>query len=265
MISHWNKRQYPGAASAKMPWWLFPNALALDAPAVAICWQLFLGRAFQILIPFPVTFALGMVVWSIYLFDRISDIQGMCPATPRHQFASRHPLLMRWMLGLGVTGAWAGIALIPYSYLIIGICMGAGVVLYLWLVHSRHGTRAWVRHCKEALVGGGFAAGVALPLAQSELPAISWLPSAAWFATLCWMNCRLIDCWENRVSLARQELALFGCLCLLFASFSPARILLPGILTIALLALVHFALGKQNTRLARVLVDVALLSPLAFW
>ena len=56
--------------AATIPWWLWPNVLALDAPTVAVVWQRFLGWAFDSPVPAVASVVLGLTVWSIYLADR---------------------------------------------------------------------------------------------------------------------------------------------------------------------------------------------------
>src|SRR5947208_1712495 len=55
------------------PWWLWPNLLALDAPAVAVTWQLFLAAKAPVAVPLAASVVLALVVWGVYLTDRAVD------------------------------------------------------------------------------------------------------------------------------------------------------------------------------------------------
>ena len=65
---------------------------------------------------------------------------------------------------------------------------------YFALVHR---PKAGVAAGKELLVGVLFAAGVAVPLLASGVRPAAWLPAVAGFGCACWLNCRLIDRWEE--------------------------------------------------------------------
>ena len=53
--------------------WLWPNLLSLDAPAVALLWQIFFARCFHAkLEPLP-SVLLVLAVWLIYAADRTID------------------------------------------------------------------------------------------------------------------------------------------------------------------------------------------------
>lgn len=55
----------------RVPVWLLPRALGLDAPVVAAVWQLFLVAAFGVSVPSAATVGLVAVVWCIHLLDRL--------------------------------------------------------------------------------------------------------------------------------------------------------------------------------------------------
>ena len=59
-----------------VPWWLWPNLLGLDAPAVAVVWQRFLADASGVAVPVAASAVLALVVWGIYLTDRRLDARA---------------------------------------------------------------------------------------------------------------------------------------------------------------------------------------------
>ena len=75
----------------RVPVWLLPHVLSLDAPVVAAVWQRFLGAAFGLSVPPAATTSLFAVVWCIYLLDRLWDARRPThPDTDRHRFAAAH-------------------------------------------------------------------------------------------------------------------------------------------------------------------------------
>ena len=89
------------AASTEHQWWLWPNLLSLDAPLISVLWmQLFAVSARVHISPF-VTLALALVVWLIYVADRLLDGLRADPQTllsARHQFYRVHRKL--WFTAL---------------------------------------------------------------------------------------------------------------------------------------------------------------------
>ncbi len=73
------------------PWWALPNAAALDAPVVAVVWQRFLADRFGVSVPWAATAALAAAVWAVYLGDRWLDARRGARHTDRHLVAARYP------------------------------------------------------------------------------------------------------------------------------------------------------------------------------
>ena len=82
------------------PWWLWPNVLSLDAPAVAVVWQLLFARALRVNL-LPVTVALlASGAWCTYVLDRLLDAHAPGAASQpgwRHAFYFRHQRIF-WAL-----------------------------------------------------------------------------------------------------------------------------------------------------------------------
>jgi hypothetical protein len=263
-VDHSSEPLLAGDANERIPVWLLPHVLALDAPVVAAVWQRFLGVAYGITVPVAATVSLVAVVWCIYLLDRLWDARRPShPNTDRHRFAARHP---RILVGLAVitfaVGATSA-ALLPIRYILIGLGVAAAVGGYLLAVHwlkTRAGSRGW----KELLVGGVFAAGVAVPLA-AESAAFDWLPAVGSFGMACWWNCRLIDRWEEGRTTGRTVGRVVGLGAAILAVYSPLPVRLALLAALVLLLFVDAVAPRIGLRVARVLADVVLLTPWAVW
>src|ERR1035437_3449758 len=71
------------------PAWLWPNLLSLDAPVVAVLWQILFARCFQVPPDALAAILLLLTVWLIYAADRTLDAwKGECHS-PRHEFYRR--------------------------------------------------------------------------------------------------------------------------------------------------------------------------------
>lgn len=246
---------------AVRPWWLWPNLLSLDAPAVAVVWQLFLAAEANVDVPLAAVVVLGLVVWGVYLADRSLDAARGCVDSDRHQFAAKHPALQ---FGLGgcaflAAGILAFVAL-PHDYLTTGAAVATVTGAYLLAVHAG---RRWLgAGAKELSVGVVFAAGVSVPLAADATAGGAWLPGVTAFAGLCALNCLLIARWEEPIATAsRWAFALAG-LAVCAALAAAPDVMLAVALSAAALALLHVGRRAMSVRAARVLADVALLSPL---
>lgn len=228
------------------PWWLVPNLLALDAPAVAVVWQRFLGDA----VPVAASVVLGLTVWGVYLADRALDSRRS-HATDRHRFAARHfrAFTLVGTTALAAAGTLAWLAL-PAETLTTGAGVAAAVGAYLVAVHAGR-----LPGGKEVVVGSLFGVGVGLTAAVG--------PAVVAFAGLCVANCALISRWESAPDrpgawLPASAAAVAG----IAAGFSDIRVSVA--VAVALLALggLHAARRRLGPAAIRVLADAALLTPL---
>ncbi len=248
------------------PWWLWPNLLALDAPGVAVLWQRFLAAAYGLALPAAPSVSLGLVVWGVYLLDRALDARpGRPPApTDRHRFASRHRPAVAATGGLALAGGAAvAVAGLPAASLVDGLVVGLALAAYLAAVHLSTGG---LGGAKELAVGLVFAAGVGVPLAaRAPDRAADWGPAVLALAAVCWLNCRLIDRWENgRPAGAAEAVAGLGAVAGVLWCGTPA---VGGTIAgaVVLLAALHRVRRQLGGRLLRVGADAALLTPLAAW
>ena len=53
--------------------WLWPNLLSLDAPLVAVVWQVMFARCFQVPVDTVAAALLLLTVWLVYSADRTLD------------------------------------------------------------------------------------------------------------------------------------------------------------------------------------------------
>ena len=69
--------------------WLWPNLLSLDAPIVALLWQLLFIRCFHGSLGVLPAVLLAIAVWLIYVADRMLDAWRGLTKQPRHEFYRR--------------------------------------------------------------------------------------------------------------------------------------------------------------------------------
>lgn len=96
----------------RLPWWRWPNLLALDAVAVALVWLEVFGKMSGARVTAVEYAALGVAVWVVYGADRLMDSRLPPDEGARHErhwFAARHAF---WLVPLalvlaGAAGWWA--------------------------------------------------------------------------------------------------------------------------------------------------------------
>src|SRR5580692_10930063 len=81
--------------------WLWPNLLSLDAPLVAVLWQVLFVRCFHAQGAALPAVLLVCAVWLIYAADRALDAWRGAGSQPRHEFYRRY-----WRIVLPV---WSGV------------------------------------------------------------------------------------------------------------------------------------------------------------
>src|SRR5665213_2425999 len=172
--------------------WLWPNLLSLDAPIVAVLWQILFARCFQVPVDGLAALLLLLTVWLIYSADRTLDAwKGDCHS-PRHEFYRRwwRQLFPLWMSVLGLTG-WLAAEHLSSGLFLRGVILLAAIGVYFALVHS-----GILRGPKEAAVGVLFALGASLE-AWSKVASPADVATILLFSGLCWMNCIAIQRWAT--------------------------------------------------------------------
>ena len=268
--------------SSKIPLWLWPNLLSLDAPCVAVLWQILLARALHVHLGWEEPLILFLAVWIIYIADRVFDSFRHPPPgwePERKKFYRAHPLLMS---GVGATAGLAAFVLVVHclrspSILCSGLVLGLSVLCYFTAVHIVcPALRSWPRELVVALI---FSIGTFAPVILPHGPVIQTAACSALFSLLCWVNCALIETAEWRHnpatrhpgSLARfidarveRVLALTIVAALLLTASGYLSMLFCCAVAAAALAL--YLLARRKTRISahflRVAADGALCSPL---
>ncbi len=261
--------------------------LSLDAPAVALVWQAQFARIAHGAIGWPEAFVLGVSTWLAYAADRWIEgwrLESDQIRTQRHHFYHR----WRWPIGglwFALFAADVSVALVRLTprELAAGALLLGPIALYLLshqLVHRDHPWRAPKEICVAMLIAGGAAVFV---LAPAGAPWAMLAAPLGLFCLLCFTNCALISAWEHEVDTAHGQLSLAR-------QFGRARRLIhllpwvlaagaaiglgetrssdqPAVLCVSasavLLGLIDLAEPWLGWQLARVLADVALLTPLA--
>jgi hypothetical protein len=244
--------------------WLWPNLLSLDAPLVALLWQVFFVRCFHATVGTETTILLAVAVWLIYAADRMLDAWRGAGKTARHEFYRRHwrAVVPVWVTLL-IAAAWIAWMQLPAALWSRGILLSGGVAVYFVAVH---GAPAWWRRPlgKEVAVGVVFASGVSLtawPMVHTSADILA----IAQFSVLCWLNCVAIEDWESGKS-ARGAVIAGSASVALIAVFllREQRPVIACAETASAFALVALdrSRGRMSSDAMRVLADVALLSPI---
>src|SRR6185437_906439 len=199
--------------------WLWPNLLSLDAPIVALLWQLLFVRCFHGSLGTLPAALLAVAVWLIYVADRTLDAWRGAPGTaeqPRHEFYRRHwrTLLPIWMAALG-GGAWLAWSRLPGPLFVEGLAVASGTALYLAAVHLAPGLLRRAG-CKESAVAVLFGLGASLA-AWPRVQTTSDVLAILLFSCLCWMNCAAIADWEHGRELRASVIAAAALVALIAA------------------------------------------------
>lgn len=268
----------------KARWWLWPTILSLDAPAVVVPWQWLIARCASARAGIPEMAVLGSSVWLAYTADRWIEGWRLVPeniGTHRHRFHQewRWPIAAAWAAVLGADVAVAVRGLPPREFM-AGALILIPVAAYLLshqLIHRNSRWRAPKELCVALLLGAG-AAVFAVGQPGASLPRMA--APLGLFMLLCFSNCTLISVWEHEVDRIHGQTSL----ALQFAGIAAFGRMLPWLVSIvgaaawlaagrgtaaacaaasgALLGLVGMAEGRIGRIPARVLADVALMTPL---
>src|SRR5262245_3792632 len=66
--------QLAGERAGPFHWWYLPSWLGLDAPCVVLTWTWAISESSEATLSFRPAAAMFLVVWSIYLLDRLIDV-----------------------------------------------------------------------------------------------------------------------------------------------------------------------------------------------
>lgn len=275
----------------RKPLWLFPNLLSLDAPLVAVVWLYIFAKTWRVqYLPWTAYIALGLIVWIIYVADRLIDAsmpdENAGKLEARHEFHRKHKRIFRLLLKVAAVGALVlvitGLPVSIYGYSILGAIMISG--FFTLSIFSSPGPNE-IPHAKNIIAGITFAYGTAM-LAYAftgfEMRLLIRSPELICFAVLCILNISAIDLWEHASRFTDLEtkagdelaltlpLTLLGAASLVFALKDPDLTTRPFFYSIltgaALLQILNRTRQRFSLDALRVLADVALLVPfLVFW
>lgn len=272
-------------AAGRAPVWLWPNLLSLDAPLVAVGWEILAVRSYGERVSPAATLTLALAVWLIYVADRIFDAlkstttEGLAA---RHRFYRAHWRAFVPALAAGVPlGAWLAWTRLDAATFRHGLWLLGAVAIYFGAVHlvPPH----WLTIPKELAVAALFAAGCFLPAWQgNKVPGLEMILAWMLFVLVCWINSALIEhtewkrlrrferdaphAWSavvgNHPVAAAAAVALAAVLLApLSAENQPQALLLATVLAALGLAMLAVRKNRISANAVRVLADFALLSP----
>jgi hypothetical protein len=284
----------------RKPLWLIPNLLSLDAPLVAVAWLYMFAKTWRVdYLPWAAYFSLALVVWVIYVTDRLVDASMMggksAKLEARHEFHRKHRQIFKKLAIMAgilaiimVTLPFkisllgyrfdSGLPVKIYSHGLAGCLMVAGFfTLSILSSDELNG----IPYAKNILAGLSFGYGTAM-LAYVFTSFETWdfvrSRELISFAVLCVLNISAIDLWEHSSRSSDPEiqatdelaltlpLILLGGSALVFAAQYHDlinRSFFYAILTgSALLYILNRNRARFKMDALRVLADVALLLPL---
>lgn len=266
---------------------------SLDAPTVAVVWSLAFAWAAGLRLPPWIPLLLALAAWAVYIADRLLDARSalrtanLTTLRERHRFHHRHRrVLFPLAVAAAIAAFWIVFTQMPIAARERNSALAVAALAYFTRVHSpfRLPSLGLARLLKkELLVGLLFTAACALPAISrvpNPGPLAAWplYAAASFFALLAWLNCHAIEVWESpawesaisprtpKIQTQAGLLALSGiALAFLLGSAHPhpAALVLCGVASTFLLAL----LDRQRHRLTplalRTAADLVLLTPLA--
>ncbi|MDZ4743848.1 MAG: hypothetical protein SGI98_10585 [Verrucomicrobiota bacterium] len=243
--------------------------VGLDAPVVAMIWQMIWGNLLSSGLQWFHYVILFTGTWAVYLGDRFLDnskeSEGFAQQQ-RHDFAgyNRKLIIVLCLLAISICTVTSLLMLRPKGA-IGGVVFSLIVGAYLIGIHQRR----WAQTAlgvKEAGVAVLFACGTAFfPLIWRTTLDIQTLMAFLLFVLLCFENCLFITLWEERKHYPFVEWLI----CFIPLSISlVCAFLFPAHFLFILVGITAFCLwitAKQiapaKPLLARVLSDVVLLIP----
>lgn len=269
------------------PFWLWPNLLGLDAPAVAVCWQILFSRTFDTGFPLVLHVILGLSVWCIYLADRIYDTMRTdetVAGTDRLLFTRRNSKPLAIALAIAsLLNLTLIIRHVPGKLIVSGLLTAFLLGIY-YAIRLKGGARITTLIPREILCGMLFSLGCVITphaYADSGTAGPAFWMAAFFFGLVCSSSCILISIWEREEDLAAGDpsfatvsphivrhmgtaiIAIGGC-SLALAFYGPWGIhLCVALSACAQRIVLHFD-GRLSKPVLRVLGDAVLLTPLLF-
>lgn len=264
---------------APFRWWFLPSWLGLDAPCVVLTWTWAVARSTSQDLPIRPAIAMFLVVWTIYLGDRLIDVarcRDWSEATGRLRFGRDWWLLFIVCLGLCVVGIVAVLLVGLPSVVIVRaafVALGVGLHFLLFVVPAFWQTKL---PGKEFGVGLFFALGAYACLGATPQS----LPLFAGIALVVAFNCLVIAARDASRDLVndpggashwwptiQRDLVWIGIILILAAIVTAIVTQQPAFFgsvaaALTLLTLLHLAASRLSGDAVRALADYALLTPL---
>jgi hypothetical protein len=258
---------------------------SLDAPTVAVVWAWAFAWAVHVSLPGWMTAALALIVWTIYIGDRLLDARAGLRTPPAHELRERHYFHWRHkkvLLPAAVLAAMAAAGLVisrlPARSIRPDSIVAAATLLWLTSVHTQRRpmfarASAVVRErMAEIIVGALFVVGCALPVcsqvgAAHSLAQFLKLPLAAIlvYMALAALNLHAIAVWESqRAVRVRWPAVVLALVALLLAAFCAPRsgaLLAAAAGSALLLGLLDCLRGRISSLSLRAAADLVLLMP----
>jgi hypothetical protein len=191
--------------------WLWINVLSLDAPIVALLWQIFFFKQFHLELHWIDSFILISSVWLVYVADRWLDgfqIGKNDAKTARHRFYMRYRLstVLSFVLVLIVT-TWLAFERLDF----VSIRNGALILCLVGAYFANnHLIKFWQRFFpKEIFIAVIFSLGTGL-FVFSKIGLLKLLIPMGIFAILCFLNCCLIAKWEVEQDEAQNQKSIIS-------------------------------------------------------
>ncbi len=255
--------------------------LSLEAPLVAVLWQMGLAKAHGLHLMPMVHAGLGLVVWIIYVLDRLWDTfrQPKAELDVRHAFYRRHRMLFTVLilpLALAAAG-WIALREIPEGMLWQAMSLAVFVALYFLVYVARLAPALMPRPHAAALL---FALGCTTSIRFFSMPE-TWtdpLLECAMLTLLFLANLSALAAKEEEDAgkpahwhaahptlLGGNLLVMVAVLYYIQKGSFDAVLLTPSIAVfagLALMTILHRVRRKLNVEQHRVLADLAMVLPL---
>lgn len=271
----------PSLPAKSPPWWLWPHVLSLEAPLVAVLWQIGLAKAHGLHLMPMVHAGLGLVVWIIYVLDRLWDTfrQPKAELDVRHAFYRRHRVLfLALLMPLALAGAaWIALKEIPEGILWQAVSIAVFVALYFFIYVARIAPALMPRPHAAALL---FALGCTASIRFFSMPE-TWadpMLECAVLTLLFLANLSALAAKEEEAAgkpshwhaahptlLGGNVLVLVAILYFIQKGTFDAVLLAPAtaaLVGLALMTILHRFRGKLSVEQHRVLADLAMILPL---
>ncbi|MBV9223890.1 MAG: hypothetical protein JOY85_07670 [Acidobacteriaceae bacterium] len=265
--------------------WLWPHLFSLDAPLIAVLWQVLLTRDLAVEVSRGEPLVLGLCVWCVYIGDRVLDAMRPRPAgwEPVRRTFYRNHLQIASIAGLCLVVMVFPLAyhLLKRSTFYAGMALTVPLLCYLALVHLAP-MRWRARWPREMAVACVFTLGVFLAVWIGDGRNLRplWIPAILLWL-LCWVNCCVIEAWEWYANIhhtegepsrstrwvARHFIFLAGsitCLALVvgYRNLAPLHFSIAAFLSGAALAILAACRSYLPMNGLRVAADLALCTPL---